>query len=253
MLSGCVVRTPHYVPPMLAMRSEADRRLEELGLRYGLTATAERQVATLLGHLASDDLAPTSVRDPRQAVDVHIADALVALDVAAVRAAQRVADIGSGAGFPGLPIAAALRLCQVYLVESQARKCLYLESAIAQSGIDNAHVVRARVEEWSAGADAHDVVFARAIAPQPVVLEYAAPLLRPGGVVVDWRGHRNADDEQAALRAANELGMELTSIRRVQPFSRAEGRHLHLFTKASETPGRFPRRSGMARKRPLGT
>jgi len=234
------------------MSAETRGRLRDLALRYGLGDAAESRFESLIERLAADDLAPTSVREPERAVDVHLADSLVALEVQPVRAARRIADIGSGAGFPGLPLAAALPHCEVLLVESQTRKCLYLESSIASADIPNARVVRTRIEEWAAGAVAHDAVLARALAPQPVVLEYAAPLLRVSGALVDWRGRRDAQDEQAALRAAEQLGMELSEVRHVQPFRGAQDRHLHLFTKVSETPPRFPRRAGVARKRPLG-
>jgi 16S rRNA (guanine527-N7)-methyltransferase len=95
-------------------------------------------------------------------------------------------------------------------------------------------------------------VLARALAPQPVVLEYAAPLLRLGGRLVDWRGRRVPDEESAARRAGEELGMRLQEIRRVLPFADARDHHLHIWLKAAETPARFPRRPGIARKRPLG-
>ena len=96
------------------------------------------------------------------------------------------------------------------------------------------------------------MVTARALAPQPVVLEYAAPLLRADGVLIDWRGQRAEAEERAALRAAAELGLERAEVRRVHPFAAALERHLHVFVKTTETPARFPRRVGVARKRPLG-
>ena len=86
---------------------------------------------------------------------------------------------------------------------------------LATAEIENASVVCARAEEWSEGLSGNDVVLARALAAQPVVLEYAAPLLRLGGALVDWRGRRDAREELAAGRAARELGMELREIRRV--------------------------------------
>jgi 16S rRNA (guanine527-N7)-methyltransferase len=113
-------------------------------------------------------------------------------------------------------------------------------------------VVRARAEEWQEGRSANEAVTARALAPQPVVLEYAAPLLVSGGTLVDWRGRRAPADELASLRAAALLGLRLLEIRRVEPFEGAGERHLHVFRKEGETPERFPRRAGMARKRPLG-
>jgi 16S rRNA (guanine527-N7)-methyltransferase len=183
---------------------------------------------------------------------VHVADSLVALELSPVRDARTIVDLGSGAGFPGLPLAVARPDCEVRLLESQRRKCAYLEDAIAYAGIHNARVVCARAEDWTAGASANDLVTARAVGPQPVVLEYAAPLLRLGGVLVDWRARRVAAEELAAGRAAAVLGLALVGIEKVEPFEGARHRNLHVYTKVGETPATFPRRAGMARKRPLG-
>ncbi len=112
----------------------------------------------------------------------------------------------------------------------------------------------ARAEEWGEGVARNDLVLARALAPQPVVLEYAAPLLRLGGTLVDWRGKRESpEEEEAAGRAAALLGLRRTEMRRVVPFEGARDHHLHVFGKVAETPARFPRRAGVARKRPLVT
>lgn len=166
--------------------------------------------------------------------------------------ARAIADLGSGAGFPGLALAVALERADVRLLESQTRKCLYLERAIAEVGAANARVVCARVEQWREGEGSNDLVLARALAPPAVVVEYAAPLLRLGGALVDWRGRRSRTEEERAGRAAAQLGMRLVEIRRVEPFAGARDRHLHLYVKVSPTAQRFPRRAGVARRRPLG-
>jgi 16S rRNA (guanine527-N7)-methyltransferase len=225
--------------------------LGDLAERYGLSDGQLDQMARVLSTLAADELAPTSVRDPRRAIDVHIADSLAALELEPVREARQIADIGAGAGFPGLPLAVALPSSKVELVESQARKCTFIERVIAAAGIENAEAVCARVEEWPEGIAAHDLVLARAVAPQPIVLEYAAPLLRLGGALVDWRGQRDPEEERAGLEAAELLGLSRESIRRVAPFAGVRNHHLHIFRKGRETPDRFPRRVGTARKKPL--
>jgi 16S rRNA (guanine527-N7)-methyltransferase len=227
-------------------------RVAELAQRYGLADRACDQLIALLALIEQDERAPTTVRDPALGVDLHLADSLVALDLGAVRDAKTIADVGSGAGFPGLALAVARSDCDVRLVESQSRKCAFLEQLLAGVEISNARVVCSRAEGWSGGISGHDVVVARAVGPQPVVLEYAAPLLKLGGTFVDWRGKRVRSDEEAAARAACELGLALVGVERVEPFEAARDRHLHVYTKVRETPSRFPRRAGMARKHPLG-
>jgi 16S rRNA (guanine527-N7)-methyltransferase len=232
-----------------------DRRvgaaLDGLTARYGLGAHQREQLGVLLAMLERDERAPTTVRTPERAVEVHLADSLVVMELELVRSARTIADLGAGAGFPGLALAVALD-AQVWLVESQAKKCAYLQEVVDQVGIRSASVACVRVEDWRGGLGANDIVVARALAPQPVVLEYAAPLLRLGGTLVDWRGRRAPADEQAALRAAAELGLDRSEIRRVEPFAGARDRHLHVYEKVRDTPERFPRRAGVARKRPLG-
>jgi 16S rRNA (guanine527-N7)-methyltransferase len=228
-----------------------DERVRELTRRYGLAPRARAQLTAFLRALAADDRAPTTVRQPEEAIDVHLADSLVALEVDFIRSAKRLVDIGTGAGFPGLALAVALPRSEVWLVESQTKKCQFLRRTIAAAGTDNALVVERRAEEWPEGLGAHDAVLARALAPSPVVLEYAAPLLARGGALVDWRGRRDAEEEEAALAAAGQLGLQLVAIRSVHPFEGARDRHLHIYLKVQETPDRFPRRAGMARKRPL--
>jgi 16S rRNA (guanine527-N7)-methyltransferase len=231
----------------------ADDALVSLARRYELSGEQLAQLRRLVDFVDSDAHAPTSARARAATVDVHVADSLVGLEVDAVAEARRIADIGSGAGFPGIPLAVALPAATVSLVESQARRCTFLELAGAEAGAANIAVVCGRVEEWKGGRGFNDVVIARALAEQPVVLEYAAPLLRLGGALVDWRGKRSAPQEQRALRAADELGLERREVRHVSPYAAAGAHHLHVYLKVIDTPARFPRRAGVARRRPLGT
>ena len=115
----------------------------------------------------------------------------------------------------------------------------------------NVEVVHARAEDWPAGLAAHDLVTARALAALPVVLEYAAPLLVDGGHVVAWKGAVGPDEAAAGAAAAGVLGLAPVEVRHVEPFPAAREHTLHVFCKIAPTPARFPRRPGMATKRPL--
>jgi 16S rRNA (guanine527-N7)-methyltransferase len=220
--------------------------------RWDLDQTQLSQLGVLLEVLERDPHAPTAVRDKSQAADVHLADSLSALELDVVRDADSIADLGAGAGFPGLAIAVAVPSAQVRLIESQRRKCEFLERARSAAAIDNARVVCVRAEQWSAGSSGNQVVTARALAAEPVVLEYAAPLMPVGGTLVEWRGRRAPAEERESLVAAEILGLRLVGIRSVHPFPGATDRHLHQWVKLEKTPERFPRRPGIARKRPLG-
>lgn len=221
--------------------------------RYGLPELAQPQLQSLLDCVATDPRAPTTITDPAGIMRDHLADSLVALELPQVRASQTIADLGAGAGFPGLPLAIALPGTQVSLVESNARKCAFITRAAEACAVANAMVVQARAEEWGTGLGACDLVVARALAPLAVVAEYGAPLLRLGGTLVVWRGRRDPDDEESGARAAAQLGLEPNAPVRVEPYPGALHRHLHAMLKVADTPDRFPRRAGIARKRPLGS
>lgn len=223
-----------------------------LAQRYALPDGASGALASLLRTLGGDDTAPTTVRAPAEAVDVHIADSLSALELEGVGSAGHIADLGAGAGFPGLVLAAALPGARVSLIEATGRKCAFIAHAAEIAGLGNVDVVHTRAEEWQEGAGACDVVTARALAPLAVIAEYAAPLLADRGTLVAWKGEPDPAEERAAAVAADVLGLELAERRPVTPFAGSQRRSLYVYSKVRETPPRFPRRAGMARKRPLG-
>jgi 16S rRNA (guanine527-N7)-methyltransferase len=232
--------------------TDPSARLDEIVARHRLDSAARGRLAALLAVVADDPVAPTSVREPARAVDVHLADSLVALDLAPVAAATSIADLGAGAGFPGLALAAARPEARVSAVESSRRKCAFLERAAHAAALPNARVVCTRAEEWRDGAESCDLVTARALAPLSVVVEYAAPLLAMGGALVAWKGRRDAVEEAQGSASAALLGLEAGDVVEVAPFAGAEHRHLHVFHKAAATPPGYPRRPGAASKRPLG-
>jgi len=225
-------------------------RLAELSSRYRLPAGAQDRLAVLL-ELLAQPIAPTAVHEPSDAVDLHVADALAGLELEQVRGAERIADLGAGAGVPGLVLAAALPGAEVSLVEAVARKGGFLERAVAAMELTNARVIVARAEGWTEGRDRQDLVTARALAELPVLVEYAAPLLAPGGALVAWKGRRDPVEEADGAAAAAVTGLEACPPLSVTPFPGVEDRHLYLYLKLGDTPLRFPRRPGIARKRPI--
>lgn len=237
---------------MSGLPAAVESRLAELVAQYELADDAAARLGALLTALAAEPDPHTTVADPERAVDVHMADSLTALEVPAVRSARSIADLGAGAGFPGLPLAVALPTARVALVEAASRKCAVIARLAAAADISNAVAVDARAESWPEGAGGHDIVTARALAPLPVIAEYAAPLLAPSGTLVAWKAQVDQHELETARVAADELGLEEAGIVEVPPFPGASAHTLHLYLKVRSTPNRYPRRPGMARKRPLG-
>ena len=217
------------------------KRVRELAARYGVSPGP---LEALLEALAAEPDPPTTVTDP---VNDHLADSLCAVPL--LDAPSSLADIGSGLGFPGLALAAAFQSSHVTLVESQRRHALVAERLRNAAGLRNAHVVSERVEEC--GLSGLDLVTARAVASLAVLVEYAAPLLGIGGQLVAWKGARDAAEELGGEEAGRVVGLSPVRVVQVEPFPGAHSRHLHFYEKTAATPDRFPRRPGMARKRPL--
>ena len=232
------------------MRGTVEKRLTAVLERY-LEGRSSRPALITLLELLAEPHAPTAVHAAERGVDIHVADSLAGLEVPEVLSARLIADLGAGAGLPGLVLAAALPSTRVVLIEAAARKCEFLRAAVVAMGLENAEVAWARAEEWSDGAGQCDVVTARALAAMPVLCEYAAPLLREDGVLVAWKGaigQAEATDEEAA---AEHLGLRVEPVRSVVPYPRSERRTLHVVRKVAPTPPNYPRRAGIATKRPL--
>jgi 16S rRNA (guanine527-N7)-methyltransferase len=167
---------------------------------------------------------------------VHVENALAALELLGE---GPVVDVGSGGGSPGLPLAAARPDLRFDLLESQRRKCSFLEE---WAGVfPNVAVVCARAEEHARGAgrEAYGTALARALAPAPVAAEWCLPLLREGGRAILFVGP--SADHVLVARAAARVGGELET----------GPPGFVLIRKTGSTPARFPRRPGVARKRPL--
>jgi 16S rRNA (guanine527-N7)-methyltransferase len=234
-------------------------RLATLAARYDLTAEQAQHLRVFLTALAEDPHAPSAVRDPDDALDVHLADSLAglpALDAVIARGvAARVADIGSGAGLPGIPLAVARPSVHFDLVEATQRKCSFLTGVVRRLGLGNVVVRCTRAEELpgEVARESYGVVLARAVASLPTLVEYAAPLLEEGGDLIAWKGRRDSDEEAAGERAGRQAGLEPMAVQPVTPYEQSRNRHLNLYRKVRPCPPRFPRRPGMAHRRPLGT
>jgi 16S rRNA (guanine527-N7)-methyltransferase len=230
------------------------KRSQELTATWRLPPVAASQLERLAERLSTDPHAPTSVIEPAQVWEVHLADSLLALALEDVQAAAAIVDVGSGAGLPGLPLAAALPSARVDLVESVGRKAEWIAAAAGAMGLRNARAVPARIEDWGAaeGRAAYDVAVVRAVDALPVLAEYAAPLLRSGGVMVAWKRNLDPDELERGVRAAKALGMTSEGFGGTDDERLAwTDTRLVVFRQAGPLPDGYPRRSGRARKRPL--
>jgi len=192
-----------------------------LAARYELPGAAMDRLSTLVAAL-------TGVRNNARP---KVADALTGLELEEVRNASRMADLGTGMHCPGLVLAAVLPDTEVTLVEKNPLRCLFLERTARSMRLANVEVVEGSVLDWTEGRATCDLVTSRAAAPVPTLLEWAAPLLVPGGSFVAWVGPEHADDvAPAAADAAAALGLRRTAVHRTTIVDSRE-RDLHVFEK----------------------
>jgi 16S rRNA (guanine527-N7)-methyltransferase len=196
-------------------------------------------------------------RDPDEILQRHVLDSLSCLLFAPLRAAGKVADLGSGGGLPGIPLAAALPNTEVTLIESVGKKADFLRYAAEELQLENVSVVNSRIEEAArheAHRGKHEVCTVRALARLSVVAEYSLPLLRRGGYVVAMKGRDDEDERTEGERASAVLGGRLSEEIAVTHVSGVEQRERRLMVleKIGETPSRYPRRTGTPAKAPLG-
>jgi 16S rRNA (guanine527-N7)-methyltransferase len=218
-----------------------------------LDPAGREALGKVLELLAEERASVSSVVDER-AWRVHVADSLTGLDVPELATAQRIVDVGAGAGFPGLALAVALPNAQIDLVESIGRKCTFMQLAIDEAGIPNATVLNTRSEDLASaeGREAYDIVTARAVGRLSTLAELASPLLKPNGLLIAWKGKRDEEEEEQMARAAESLSMRPESILKVGERAGSQHRHLHVIKKVGATPADLPRRPGIAKKRPKG-
>ncbi len=236
----------------MSPRRKSTRRFSPTG---GSLSEAQVEATTAILELLEGERASvSSVTEPERAWRVHVEDSLTGLEVEELSRVGHIADIGSGAGFPGLVLAVALPESQVDLIESVGRKCEFIQRAIDAADIANATVINARSEEIAAAGDRepYEAVTARAVGRLSTLAELASPLLEEKGVLVAWKGKRDPDEEQQLERAADELAMQPQQILDVGDRAGSKHRHLHILRKLGPTPTDLPRRPGMAKKRPRG-
>jgi 16S rRNA (guanine527-N7)-methyltransferase len=196
----------------------------------------------------------TAIREPDQARIKHFLDSLSACLVMKGSPIERVIDVGTGAGFPGLPLKILYPQMQLTLVESIGKKADFCEHVVAKLGLAGVEVIQMRAEELgrlAAHREQYDWALARAVAILPVLLEYLLPLVRVGGSVLAMKGESGPAEAQTADNAAKLLGGHLRQLHPLTLPGVVEERYLVVVDKVAATPERYPRRVGIPTKRPL--
>lgn len=196
----------------------------------------------------------TAITHPAEIEIKHFLDSLTCLLVMSPQEGDRMVDVGSGAGFPGLPLKILYPEIRLTLIESNRKKSAFIQDVVEQLGLNQVDVVPRRVEQVGQDPDyreSFDWATARAVAKLPVLMEYLLPLLRVGGKAVAQKGDAGPAEAQAAEASLLLLGGSLKQILPVELPSVAESRYVLLIEKVAGTPAKYPRRVGIPAKRPL--
>ena len=193
-------------------------------------------------------------REQERLWERHLDDAFGLAAIRQPKPEERWADLGSGAGLPGLPLAIVHRTTAFTLIDAQRRRLDWVEATAAELGLANVEVVHARLEDYGQGParQSFDVATARALGALPVVAELGLPLLRIGGQLLVPRGQPGSDELEQAAAACDELGGRIDGVipNPTSPIDRVG--FVVIMAKIAATSPRFPRRSGVPARNPLG-
>ena len=205
----------------------------------------------------------TAITDYVEVQIKHFLDSLVALPVIAQELGEplpperqlHLLDVGTGAGFPGIPLKIVAPRLKVTLMDGTGKKITFLNEMVAQLALNNVEVVQGRAEEMGNNTSYRgqfDLVTARAVAPLNTLVEYLLPLVRRGGMAVIYKGSSAPQEFVEARKAIDLLGGETVRLAPVKVPFLDEQRFILLVKKLHATPDRFPRGQGLPRKKPLG-
>lgn len=193
----------------------------------------------------------TAITDPGEIRLKHFADSLALLQIKRLTT-ETVIDIGAGAGFPGLPLKLACPGLKLTLVEATGKKCEFLKHLVALFSLKDVSVIHARAEDLAKEKrESFDLAVSRAVADLRVLSEYCLPFVKVGGSFIAYKENEIETEVAAAKSAFQTLGGELTAINKVKLPGSDLIRSLVTIAKVSPTPLKYPRRAGLAQKRPL--
>lgn len=192
----------------------------------------------------------TAITEPNEVILKHFIDSLTIVNL--IKKGQRVIDVGTGAGFPGIPLS-IVKEENITLLDSLNKRITFLEEVINKLELKNIKAVHARVEEFAKNKkerESYDIATSRAVAPLNVLLEYLLPLVKVGGICICMKGS-NKEEIEEAQNALKILGGEIEKIEKITLPETDIKRNIIIVKKVKETPSKYPRKPGTPTKEPI--
>ncbi len=236
------------------------RELIRLGAKALATEVNDRQISLLLQYLgllieANKKTNLTAITDSDEIIKKHFLDSMAAvMHLQSMKGASKGIDVGSGPGLPGIPVKILRSHDKMLMLDATKKKVQFMNLAIDKLGLKDISAVHVRAEDLARlqqHRQAYDYALSRAVAPLKVLLELTLPFVRVGGVFIAYKSKAFEDELRSAQRAMLVLGGKLDKIQKVDIYQADIERYLLVIKKVSPTPGQYPRKAGIPKKRPI--
>ncbi len=236
-----------------------DREVMQQGLQELNLKITERQLDQLANYqqllLAwNENINLTAITTPRDIAVKHFLDSLTCLRVDDFNKAQRIIDVGTGAGFPGIPLKIARPDLELVLIDALNKRVAFLQEVAQVLGLSGVKCYHARAEEWGrnpAQREKYDLALSRAVALMPVLAEFCLPLVRTGGIFIAMKGPESQLELNSAAKSLNKLGGQVREIMTLKLPVTGDQRILVIIDKDKSTPLSYPRQMAKIKKNPL--
>lgn len=232
--------------------------LQKAAAEYGINLT-ETQIAQYNRYFElliewNEKINLTAITAPKDVAIKHIIDSITAYDAALFQAGTTVIDVGTGAGFPGLPLKIFCPEIKLTLMDSLNKRIKFLQTVVEELGLKDVECVHARAEEGARNKkyrESFDIAVSRAVARLPILCEYCLPFVKKGGHFIALKGMQYNDEAEEAVKAIKVMGGSRTEIRPVKLPEIDDKRAVIIITKTMPTPKTYPRKAGTPAKNPI--
>lgn len=196
----------------------------------------------------------TGITESSEVYDKHFADSLTCLLSNKIKEGDKVIDVGTGAGFPGMPLKIYMPSLHITLLDSLNKRINFLKAVAEKNNLEGIDFIHGRAEDFGqdlAFREQYDIVVSRAVAELPVLLEFCTPFLKVGGYFIAQKGVRCDEELKLAASALATLNLEVEEVKQVNTSEATKDHYLIVIKKIGPTDAKYPRRSGKPIKKPL--